>query len=194
MERLEHNPVRLSRAGIVMAVWGALILGVGLYNQWNFPSMETILLLWGGVTVVGLAVQGLCEVKDQRVNFLAWVAVVALGWAFTLYAIYATNYALFGHLGGIWLILLGLAYVPTALQIDRRYWIFAGLHFLVGGLMELSAFKMLPAGMMKFLDGNTALLIGVIGGGTLLVAAFFGRYTRETSTNNPAMEAAEMPS
>jgi|GEM_PF-1362949 len=194
MEKLERNPLRLSRAGIVMAVWGALILCMGLYNQWNFPSMETILMLWGGVTVVGLAVQGLCEVKDQRANFLAWVGVVLLGWAFTLYAIYATNYAYFGHLGGVWLILLGLAYVPTALQIDRRYWIFAGLHFLVGGLMELSAFKLLPADMMNFLDRNTPLLIGVIGGGTLLAAAFFGRYTRETSTDNPAMEAAEMPS
>lgn len=194
MEKLEHNPLRLSRAGIVMAVWGALILGVGLYNQWNFPSMEMILMLWGGVTVVGLAVQGLCEVKDQRTNFLAWVGVVLLGWAFTLYAIYATNYAYFDHLGGVWLILLGLAYVPTALQIDRRYWIFAGLHFLAGGLMELSAFKLLPADMMSFLDRNTPLLIGVIGGGTLLVAAFFGRYTRETSTDSSAMEAAEMPS
>jgi hypothetical protein len=187
MQRLEKNPLRLSRAGIVMIAWGLLILGAGVYNQYYFPSMEHILTVWGVVSVLGLAIQGLCEIRDQRINFLAWVAVVVLGWAFTLYAIYATNYQFFGHISGVWLILLGLAYIPTALQIDRRYWLFAALHFIVGSLMEQSALKVLSPEMTRFFDTNSPLLFGLVAGGSLLAAHGYG------TAGEPASESEAAP-
>ena len=192
MQRLEKNPLSLSRAGIVMIAWGLLILGAGVYNQYYFPSMEHILAVWGVVSVIGLAIQGLCEFRDQRTNFLAWVAVVVLGWAFTLYAIYATNYQYFGHISGVWLILLGLAYVPTALQIDRRYWIFAVLHFIVGSMMEQSAFKVLSPELMRFLDTNAPLIFGLVGGGSLLVAHGYGTAGEAASEGEAASDSAPM--
>ena len=173
MEKLERNPLGLSRAGIVMLAWGVLILVAALYNQWWFPGFDSMLLIWAGVTVVGLAVQAVCEVRDQPINFLAWVAVVVVGWAFTLYAIYSDpSLARFSLLSAIWLIMLGIAYMPTAIQIDSRYWWFAAAHLVVGGLMELSALRVVA---IPFLNNNASLLLGIIGGGSLIAAAYFGR-------------------
>ena len=171
MNRLEHNPLRLSRAGILMAVWGVLILVAGVATQYYYPSIEAVLQWWGIVTVIGLAVQAVCELRDQPLNFFAWVGAMAVGWAFTLWAL-SPGVGLFADLSPVWLILLGLAYIPTAFQIDRRYWLFAALHLALGGLMELSARGILVIG---FLNSNSSLMFGLVGGGSMVIGAVLAR-------------------
>jgi hypothetical protein len=154
-----------------MAVWGVLILVAGVATQYYYPSIEAVLQWWGIVTVVGLAVQAMCELRYQPLNFLAWVAATAVGWAFTLWAV-RPGVGLFADLSPIWLILLGLAYIPTSFQIDRRYWLFAASHLALGGLMELSARGILVIGI---LDSYSSLILGVVGGGSMIVGAALAR-------------------
>jgi hypothetical protein len=171
MNRLEHNPLHLSRAGILMAVWGVLILVAGVATQYYYPSIEAVLQWWAIVTVIGLAVQAACELRDQPLNFLAWVAAMAVGWVFTLWAV-SPGVGLFADLTPVWLILLGLAYIPTAFQIDRRYWLFAALHLALGALMELSVRGVFVVG---FLNSYSSLILGLVGGGSMIAGAALAR-------------------
>lgn len=171
MQSLENNPLHLSRAGIVMLTWGVLILLGGAITQWYFPSVGEVLAWWGVISVAGIAVQLLCQVRDQPFNCGIWIVAVAIGWAFTLYAT-SPEVGWYGDIAGVWLIFLGVGYINTARRINSRFMIFAVLHFVVGGLMELSVHKILP---ISFLDNYASLILGLVGGLSLVIAAFFAR-------------------
>jgi hypothetical protein len=173
MQSLENNPLRLTRAGILMLAWGTLVLVGGILSQWVFNnSIDGTLMLWGIITLVGVAVQLACQVRDQGVNCGFWLVAIAFGWAFTLYVLKMSDFSLYGSMAGVWLVLFGLAYIPTARQIDSRFMTLAIIHLVVGLLIILSAQNLLK---MELLDTYSPLVLGVIGGGSLMVAAFMSR-------------------
>lgn len=181
MEHLENNPLRLSRAGLLMAIWGVLILAAGITTQYYYPSVEGVMLIWSVVTVVGLGAQALCQLKDQPLNYAIWVGAMVVGWLFTHYAS-SPGVGLFRDIAPIWIIMLGLAYIPTAFQIDSRFRYLAALHLVVGGLMELSVRGVLD---IVFLRSNGSLLLGIVGGGTMLVGAALCRIRVEEHQDKP---------
>jgi hypothetical protein len=194
MQSLENNPLRLSRAGLLMLTWGVAIVIAGGLTQWvRFSSLDSILHLWGAVTLVGVAVQVVCQVRDQGFNCAAWVAALAIGWAFTFYVIDFENGAhlnLYGDLAGVWLILFGLAYVDTARRIDSRFLWLAELHLAVGGLMELSAHGIVGVPIISpLLNSYGSLIFGLVSGAPLIVASAFARVKVE----QPRLDASLSP-
>jgi hypothetical protein len=187
MEVIEKNPLRLTRAGVVMAVWGLLLLGAGIYNQYQFPSVEAIVFLWGAVTVIGLVAQAVCEIQHQPVNFYVWLACLVVAWAFTHYTLMWDNGAhmgLYGDLAGVWLIFLGVGYIDTARKINTRFLWVGVVHVVAGILLELSA-----RGIVKvdLLSNYSTLIFGIVAGGTLLIAAVMARIQVETPQADSAL-------
>jgi hypothetical protein len=171
MDIIEHNPLRLTRAGVTMAVWGVVLLLAGVYNQYQFPSVEAILGIWGAITLIGLAVQVACEIKHAAVNFYVWLASVAVAWLFTLYVTVWDNGAhgaLYPDLPGVWLIFLGLGYVDTARRINSRFVWIGVVHIVAGIILEIVA-----RGIIKvdFLSTYSTLIFGIVAGGTLIVGS-----------------------
>jgi hypothetical protein len=178
MDQVEHNPFGLSRAGVLMASWGVLIMIAGIIHQWFPPhnsfSFEMDLLPWAIISVLGLAAQAVCQFQHQRMNFIIWVVAVLDGWAFTYYAFF-TNYNVIGEIAPVWLFLLGIAYIPTALQIDTRFFYLAGLHFVAALLFELSARKVIT---ISLLDTYGVIIVAIVSGAVLIAAAFLSRVER----------------
>jgi hypothetical protein len=145
-----------------MGSWGLLILFASLVNQYFFPpNFDYLIVMWSVVTVLGLAAQVICLARGLGPNLAAWVVVIVVGWLFTYLRLYL-------DMAGVWLLLLGVGYVATAIQVHARFWILAALHFVAGGLMELSVHKMLP---LPWLDANQSLVFGLVAGVPLIIGA-----------------------
>lgn len=164
--------LNIPKISFLLAGWGLLILLGGIINQWFNLSADFILWLWAGVTILGLAAQLISMVKGLELNLTIWIILIIIGWSFTFYVIKFDNGAhidLFGDLTGVWLLLLGLGYIATAFQVDKRWLIVAGLHLAVGALVELSSRRVVS---IEFIDTFSALIFGLVGGLPLIVAAF----------------------
>jgi hypothetical protein len=192
MDVVEKNPFRLTRAGVTMLVWGLLLLAAGIYNQYNFPSVEGILFLWGAITLVGFVAQAVCEIQHAAVNFYVWIGAVAVAWAFTYYVTKWDNGAhgaLYPDLPGIWLIFLGIGYLDTARTIRSKFAWIAGAHLVAGVLLELSAHG-LPK--IDFLNTYSTLIFGIVAGGTLIAASVTSRVPAKATTTGSAV-ASQSP-
>ncbi len=167
----QKSEIVLSKASLQLGAWGLVMLVGGAMSQWFNLSADFLLVLWGGATVLGLAGQIVGLVRGMNVNLAIWIGLILVGWLFTLYVTKFENGVhvdLYGDLAGVWLVLLGLGYIATALQVDKRFFVIAALHLLVGGLVELSARQIVS---IAFVDANSSLLVGLVGGLPLLVAA-----------------------
>lgn len=163
--------LRIPKVSFILAGWGLLIFLGGVINQWFNLSADFTLWLWAGITVLGVAAQVISMVRGMGLNLGIWLALIVIGWLFTYYVVKfdgGSHVDLFGDLPGVWLILLGLGYVATAFQVDKRFLILAALHLLVGFLMELSSRRVVT---IEFLDSYSALIFGLVGGIPLMVAA-----------------------
>jgi hypothetical protein len=163
-----------------------LFLG-GVINQWFNLSADFTLLLWVGITILGIAAQLITMVKGLGFNLGIWIALMVAGWIFTYYVVKFDNGAhidLFGDMSGVWLILLGIGYIATAFQVDKRFLIVAGVHLLVGALLELSSRQVVS---IEFLDSYSPLIFGLVGGIPLMVAAL------PVWLEKPTTEAPEIP-
>jgi hypothetical protein len=169
-EQVSQKP-KLSKLTIIMAGWGAVLLLGGVVNQYASLDIDTTFLLWGGLTILGVGAQLAGMVKGLGPNLTAWLGVMVLGWAFTFYVFKFDNGShidMFGDLAGVWLILLGIGYIATAFQVDKRFFAFAGLHIGVGVLLELSARQVIT---LEVLNSNAALIFGLVAGIPLMIAA-----------------------
>ena len=163
--------LHIPKVTFLLGSWGLLIFLGGIINQWFNLSADFTLLLWVGVTILGIAAQLITMVKGMGFNLGIWAGLMVVGWLFTYYVVKFDGGAhidLFGDLSGVWLILLGFGYIATAFQVDKRFLIMAGLHLVVGALLEVSS-RHIAA--IEFLDTYSALIFGLVGGIPLMVAA-----------------------
>lgn len=173
----------INKAAFQLAAWGLVILVAGALSQYFNLSADFLLWLWGGATVLGLVAQIGALVRGVGLNLGVWIAVLAAGWLFTFYVTKFDNGAhadLYPDLPGVWLILLGIGYIASAFQLDKRFFILAALHLVAGGLLELSARRIVA---VDFLDANGALLLGLVGGLPLLIAALPFWYGQPQATS-----------
>lgn len=171
MINLDRNTLHFHKAQFLLIVWGLLILLSSVMSRYFDMSLNSVLFLWGGVTLLGLIAQAISLVRGLGQNYAAWVAAIAAGWLFTLYVVKLDNGAhldLYSDIAGVWLILLGLAYLATAFQVVRLHLALAALHIAAGLLLELSARRIMP---VSFLDANSTLIFGLVAGLGPLVAA-----------------------
>jgi hypothetical protein len=176
MKELQLNIPKIS---FLLAGWGLLIFLGGIINQWFNLSADFILWIWAGVTILGLVAQLISMVRGMELNLGIWIALIIVGWLFTYYVVKFDGGAhidLFGDLSGVWLILLGLGYIATAFQVDKRFLIVAGLHLAVGVLMELSSRRVIS---IEIFDTYSAFIFGLVGGLPLFVAALPVWFARE---------------
>ena len=172
MLNMKDLQLNIPKISFLLVGWGLLIILGGIINQWFNLSADFILWLWAGVTILGIAAQVIGLVKGMELNLTIWIILIVIGWAFTFYVTKFDNGAhidLFGDLTGVWLLLLGLGYIATAFQVDKRWLIVAGLHLAVGALVELSSRRVIS---IEFVDTFSALVFGLVGGLPLIVAAF----------------------
>ncbi len=187
-QALDNNPLGLTRAGLLMANWGVLLLLAGVIVQWwPLPSIESRLAVWGIATLLGLFVQGVEAFRYVRGNLTIWAIALLAGWGFTLYAAYRIG-SLFVYVGGAWLLLQAVAFAATGRQIDRRFFLLAALNAIVGTLVLLSAGKMVT---IPFLDSYASLVLGVMAGATLIPGAAMSRVRRKSQ--NPAASLSSQP-
>ncbi len=171
MFNMSELELRIPKVSFLLASWGLLILLGGVINQWFNLSADFTLLLWVGVTILGAAAQFISNVRGMGINLTIWIVLIVVGWLFTYYVTKFDNSShvdLYGDLAGVWLILLGIGYVATAFQVDKRLIILAVLHFVVGALIELSSRRVVT---LDFLDNYSALIFGLVGGVPLIIAA-----------------------
>lgn len=163
----------LPKVLLLLGPWGVGILLGGIIQQTN-ESMkaDTFLLIWALVTVVGLTGQALAMCNGLERNFLVWVSLIALAWAFTFYVFrVSSDPTLFAHLGPVWLALMGVGFIFTAFQVSQWFWLLAGVHLFLALLMELAARDIYKS---EFFVSNQPLLVGVVDGGLTLIAAIIG--------------------
>jgi hypothetical protein len=187
MVKLDQRVLRIHKAMFLMAGWGLIILLASLINQFfDVPNFDTILVMWGVATALGIAGQAICMVRGLGRNFGSWLVVIAAGWAFTFYVSKFDNGAhasLFGDLPGAWLILIGVGHVATAFHVARRFLALAAVHFTAGLLMELSAHHVVR---ISLLDHYSVLAFGIVAGGSLMVAALPVWYRPGQTAPSPA--------
>jgi len=191
MIKLDQRVLRINKAVFLMAGWGLIILLASLINQFfNVPNFDTILVMWGVATALGITGQAICLVRGLGLNFGSWLAVIAAGWVFTLYVSKVDNGAhanLFGDLPGVWLILIGIGHVATAFHVARRFLALAAVHFAAGLLMELSAHQVVNIGL---LNQYSVLAFGIVAGGSLIVGALPIWYRPRQPAPSPAPVAS----
>jgi hypothetical protein len=174
----------INKAAFQLAAWGLVVLIAGALSQYFNLSADFLLWLWGGATLLGITAQIGALVRGVGLNLGIWLGVIGAGWLFTFYVTKMDNGAhadLYPDLPGVWLILLGVGYLASAFQLDKRFLIIAAIHLVAGGLLELSARRILA---VDFLDANGALLLGLVGGLPLLVAALPFWYGEPRVTKN----------
>ncbi len=171
MSSIKLGPV--PKVLLLLGPWGLGILIAGFIQQSNEGlKADTFLLIWAIVTLVGLVGQALAMCNGLEKNFLVWVVVIALAWAFTFYVFrVSSDPALFTDLGPVWLGLMGVGFIFTAYQVNRWFWTIAIIHLGIALLMELSS-----RGVIKidFFNSNQPLLVGLIDGGLMIVAGLVG--------------------
>jgi len=191
MIKLDQRVLRMHKAVFLMAGWGLVILLASLINQFfNVPNFDTILVMWGAATLLGIAGQAFCLVRGLGLNFGSWLAVIAAGWVFTLYVSKLDNGAhgdLFGDLPGVWLILIGIGHVATAFHVARLFLLVASIHFVAGLLLELLAHQVISIGL---LDQYSVLVFGTVAGGSMIVAALPLWYRPRQPAPSPAPAAS----
>jgi hypothetical protein len=173
----------INKAAFQLAAWGLIVLVAGALSQYFNLSADFLLWLWGGATLLGVIAQVWSLVRGVGLNLGIWLGVIALGWLFTFYVTKFDNGAhadLYPDLPGVWLILLGIGYIASTFQLDKRFAIIAALHLVMGGLLELSARRVIT---VDFLDANGALLLGLTGGLPLLIAALPFWYGQSRATS-----------
>jgi hypothetical protein len=172
---IDSHPLGLPRSGLTMVVWGLLLVLGGVFSQWwvGLPYPTGLVAIWGAATVLGLAFQGLCQLRWQPLNFYVWLAAIAVGWTFTLYVLYV-NGSLFPELAPAWFLLLGLAYIHTGMKIDTRFYTLAVFHLVLAVLFEALARGILVSPWdVIFIYG--AILFGALAGVSLLIGSYFAR-------------------
>jgi len=163
--------LHIPKVSFLLGSWGLLIFLGGVINQWFNLSADFTLLLWVGITILGIAAQLITMVKGMGFNLGIWIGLVVIGWLFTYYVVKfdgGSHIDLFGDLTGVWLVLLGLGYIATAFQVDKRFLIVAGLHLLVGALTEISSRHVVT---IEVLDTFSPLIFGLVGGIPLMITA-----------------------
>jgi hypothetical protein len=168
MLNMNNSSLNFSKASFLMGAWGLLLVLGGIINQWWGLNIDNTLWLWAGVTILGIIAQVAGLMKGLGLNLTAWLGAIVLGWAFTFYAVKGSQPELYGDLPGVWLILLGLGYVATAFQVDKRFFIIAAIQILFGILMELSYRQILA---IDFVDRHSIVLFGLVSGLPLIIAA-----------------------
>jgi hypothetical protein len=195
MVNLDQRMLRINKAVFMMAGWGLLILLASFINQFfDLPSPDYVLLLWGGVTVLGIAGQAVSLVRGLGLNFTVWLVVMAIGWIFTLYVVKLDNGShidLYGDLAGVWLILLGIGHLATAFHVVKRFLLVGTIHIVAGLLVELSARGIVS---VEFIDAYSTLIFGLIAGGSLIVGALPVWYRPRKPVTSPAPAAPIAPS
>ncbi len=180
MVNLKTTSLAIPKVGLILGGWGLVLLLGGVMSQWFELKVDFVLWLWGGVTLLGLLAQGLGMVRGLGLNLSTWLILIVVGWLLTFYVIKFENGAhsdLFGDLPGLWLLLLSMGYVATAFQVSKLFLGLAGLHLLVGFLMELSIRQVLT---LDFLDLYSSIIFGLVSGLPLLIAAWPGWYKTQT--------------
>jgi hypothetical protein len=169
---------------IINGVWAvALIVGGILHG--NAKSLDEVLIIWGIVTVVGLIGQALGLCKGLITNFIIWVVAIAVAWAFTFYALKIdSNFTLYAEVAPVWFALMGIGFAATAVQVDKLFWILAGLHFVAAIVMELVGRDILK---IEFLQKNPGYIVAAIMGGGMLVAAIIGVVKAMNERTNPSV-------
>jgi hypothetical protein len=193
MLNFNDGTLHVEKARVLMGGWGLLILLAAIVNQFfELPNPNYVLLLWTGVTVLGILAHITSLIHGLGQNFGAWVVVIVIGWAFTFYVVKFDNGAhidLYGDLAGVWLILLGISYLATAYHVARPFLIFAGLHIVAGVLLELSARGITR---VSFLDTYSTLIFGLVAGLPLLIAALPQWYRAEAPQASPAVVESQI--
>jgi hypothetical protein len=177
MINTRHNMMTINKAPALMATWGFAVLLASLVGQFFELEQDYLLIFWAILTVLGIAGHSLCYLRGLGKNFSIWMGLIALGWLFTLYVFKwdnGANIALIADLPAVWLVLLGIAYIVTALQIDRRFYYIAGFTFAVALIMELSARRIVT---IDFVDEYAQLIFGLAVSIPLFVASM-ARYYR----------------
>lgn len=177
---INKSSVKLGPVGkevLVMAIWGVALLAGGLIQQYGSLDLDGSLILWGVVTLIGAVGQGLAYVTGLGRNNIIWTVAIVLAWAFTLVALKANikDADLYEDMAAVWFILLAAAFAFTAVQVDKRFYILAGIYAIVGIMMEVSMRFVSPTSrdgsVFAYFADNAPLLMGVVGGGSLLIAA-----------------------
>lgn len=187
MINMKSSHMRLNKAPSLMGIWGIVILLGSIMHQFFELRLDYVLIMWGLMTLLGIAAQAVCLMRGLEQNFGVWLAVIVVGWFLTLYIIkfdkgYNIEFA--GDLPGIWLGLMGVGYAITALQVTRKFWILAAVSFVTGALLELAARGILQ---VDFLVEYSTLLFGIFAGVPLIVASLPYFY-------RPEVKAAPAPS
>lgn len=184
MFNMQKSNLNIPKVSFILGVWGLLLVLGGVINQWWGLNVDNTLWLWAGISILGIMAQLAGLMKGLWLNMAAWLVAMLIGWGFTFYVIKFNNGAnaeLYGDLPGVWLILLGLAYVVTAFQVDKRLFSVAALHLLVGILMELSYRRIVT---VDFIDSYSTVLFGLVSGLPLLIGALPFWYAKEEKPAN----------
>jgi hypothetical protein len=172
MINLDQRMLRINKAVFLMAGWGLLILLASAINQFfDLPNPDYVLMLWGGVTVLGIVCQAVALVRGLGMNFTVWLVLIGVGWVFTFYVVKFDNGAhidLYGDLAGVWLILLGIGHLVTAFHVVKRFLWMGIIHIVVGIVLEVSARGIVT---IDFIDSYSTLIFGIVAGGSLIVAS-----------------------
>jgi hypothetical protein len=173
---------------LIHAFWGIALLIAGLLQQYaklSFP--DGVFLVWGVATVVGLLGQAIGLCKGLVSNFIVWVVLIVIAWAFTIYALRIdSSFSVAAEVAPVWLGLMGIGFIATALQVDKMFWIVAILHIVVAVLVELAGRNILK---VDFLVSNSPLIVGVVMGGSMILAGIIG--TAQALGNKTATATAQ---
>jgi hypothetical protein len=176
IDSLKLGPI--PKVFLILVPWGvALLIGGIIHQNMGNPTPAKFLLVWAIVTFVGLAGHALGLCRGLELNFLVWVVAIALAWVFTFFVFQVyepkgpNDPILYSDMGAVWLGLMGIAFIFTAFQVNRLFWLIAIPHLVIALGMELSARSIIKN---DFLDANQPLLVALIDGGLTLIAGIVG--------------------
>ncbi|HKP53925.1 MAG TPA: hypothetical protein VJ183_14895 [Chloroflexia bacterium] len=181
--------LHINKAPSLMAIWGVMLVLGGVAQQFLSLSIDTTLIVWGVLSVIGVAGQVVCMTHGLGKNFAAWIAVIAVGWFFTLYIIKfdkGYNIQYLTDLPAIWLMLLGIGYAATAFQVNRKFWMLAAASFFLGELIEMGVYGVLQ--FQDFFVEYSTLLFGIFAGVPLIIASlprFYRPAQKKPAPNQP---------
>jgi hypothetical protein len=190
MINTRRNTMTINKAPALMLAWGLAVLLASLVGQYFELEQDYLLIFWAGLTLLGIAGHSLCYMRGLGKNFSIWMGLIGVGWLFTLFVFKwdnGANIALIADLPAVWLALLGVAYIVTALQIDRRFFYIAGFTFAVALILELSARRIVR---IDFINEYAQLIFGLAVSIPLFVASS-ARYYKPKPKTEPAPVAPQ---
>lgn len=161
------------RTQLAFGLWGIILIAGGLLQS-NYSKawgLTTILWVWAGLTVLGLA--GTYLLNRYFLNsgmLVAWLGLMIIGFALTLWLVYGLNLSGQLIIVVMWHAVLIVGYFVTGLYLDRRVWLLAGweaLVILVTLLLTSTSTQIFGIDLSKGLSFNFGLSTGV----PLLIAA-----------------------